>query len=59
MLKAMNALTINGTWEIEELPKGKKTLEYRWVCTMKHRADGTGKRYKARLVAKELPKLLA
>ena len=32
---------------------GKKTVECEWVLTIKNRADGTIKRYKTLLVAKE------
>ena len=34
------------------LPRGKKIVSYKWVYTIKHRADGTIERYKAELVAK-------
>ena len=48
----MNALKKNGTWEIVELPEGKKTVGCKWVFTVKFNADGSINRYKARLVAK-------
>jgi len=34
------------------LPKGKKTIGYKWVFKIKHKADGSIERYKASLVAK-------
>ena len=52
MVDEMNALKKNGTWELTELPCGKKIVGCKWVFTMKNRADGTVERYKARLVAK-------
>lgn len=35
-----------------ELPRGKKTVGYKWVFTIKFKSDGSLERYKARLVAK-------
>ena len=35
-----------------ELHKGKKIVDYKWIFTIKYKANGTIKRYKARLVAK-------
>lgn len=40
------------TWEIVQQPEGKKPVGCRRVCTVKHKADGTIDRYKARLIAK-------
>ena len=48
----MNALKKNGTWEIVNLPREKKTVGCKWVFTVKCRADRSIERYKARLVAK-------
>ena len=42
----------NGTWEMVNLPKGKKLVGCKWVFTLKYHADGTIERHKARLVAK-------
>lgn len=36
----------------EPLPKGKKTVGYKRIFTIKHKADGSIERYKARLIAK-------
>ncbi|RVW49829.1 Retrovirus-related Pol polyprotein from transposon TNT 1-94 [Vitis vinifera] len=41
----------NQTWELTELPVGKKTLHNKWVYRIKNEHDGS-KRYKARLVVK-------
>ena len=46
------ALTKNGTWEVVDLPKGKRPVGWKWVFTVKYESDGTVERYKARLVAK-------
>ena len=55
-MKAMNeemgSLQKNGTYQLVELPKGKRPLKCKWVFKLKK--DGNGKlvRYKARLVVK-------
>ena len=48
----MRALIQNDTWEIVDLPKGKKSVGCRWIFTLKYNADGTLVRQKARLVAR-------
>ena len=42
----------NHTWELVDLPKGKKPIGCKWVYKVKLKSDGTLERYKARLVAK-------
>lgn len=46
----VDALQRNHTWDLEELPPGKKALGSKWVFTIKLRSDGTIERHKARLV---------
>ncbi|KAG7572108.1 Reverse transcriptase RNA-dependent DNA polymerase [Arabidopsis suecica] len=41
-----------GTFSVVTLPEGKKPIGCRWVYRIKHHADGTIDRYRARLVAK-------
>ena len=48
----MQALEKNNTWEIVDLPKGKKSVGCKWVFTFKYEADGSLERYKTRLIAK-------
>ena len=48
----MNALQINSTWEIVDLPEEKNTVGCKWVFTVKCKADGSVEKYKARLVMK-------
>ena len=52
VLEEMSALKKNQTWEIVNLPKGKKTIGCKWVFTLKCRSDGSIERYKTKLVAK-------
>ncbi|KAL4580545.1 hypothetical protein LXL04_016743 [Taraxacum kok-saghyz] len=55
-IKAMNleleALYRNNTWEITDLPKGRKPIGCRWIYKIKYKSNGEIERYKARLVAK-------
>ncbi|WVZ00646.1 hypothetical protein V8G54_026715 [Vigna mungo] len=51
MKDEMKSLMSNQTWELVELPIGKKTLHNKWVYRVKEDHDGS-KRYKARLVVK-------
>jgi hypothetical protein len=45
-------LDANATWELVALPKDKKAIGCKWVYKIKHNADGSMNRYKARLVTK-------
>ena len=51
MDEEMKALLLNYTWEIVPLPKGKRTVDYCWVFTLKC-TQNAGNKPKARLVAK-------
>ena len=47
----VQALVDNGTFEVVELPPGKRAIGSRWVFKVKRNADGSIERYKARCVA--------
>ena len=53
-VKAMNeeleALEMNNTWEITELPPGKTPIGCKWLHRIKYCPDGSVDRYKSRLV---------
>ncbi|KAK2998527.1 hypothetical protein RJ639_023483 [Escallonia herrerae] len=52
MLEEIQALDDNHTWDLVNLPEGKKAVGCKWVNTVKFNADGSMARLKARLVAK-------
>ncbi|GJS67380.1 ribonuclease H-like domain-containing protein, partial [Tanacetum coccineum] len=51
MNQEMNALLRNGTWDIVELPKGRKAIGNKWIYKIKYQSSGEIDRFKARLVA--------
>jgi hypothetical protein len=53
MKEEMSALQKNKTWELVQLPRGKKTVGCKWVFTVKQTPEGKVERYKARMVAKD------
>ena len=52
MKSELDALAKNGTWSIVDLPHNVKPIGSKWVYKIKHKADGSIERYKARLVSK-------
>ena len=48
----LDALSLNETWEIVDLPNDKQPIGCKWVYKIKRKSDGTVERFKARLVAK-------
>ena len=48
----MDALQKNKTWELVDLPGGKKPMGCKWVFAVKFKGDGSLEWYKARLIAK-------
>ena len=52
MVEEMQALDDNDTWNLVQLPVGKKAIGCRWVFVVKVNPDGSVAQLKARLVAK-------
>ena len=50
MQKEIEALNNNNTWDLVDLPAGKRAISSKWVYKVKLKSDGTLERYKARLV---------
>ena len=40
VMEEMKALKNNETWEVSDLPKGKKTVGCKWIFTTKFKPDG-------------------
>jgi hypothetical protein len=51
MKEEMDSLVNNHTWDLVQLPEGKRALKNKWVYKLKEE-DGEKKWYKARLVVK-------
>ncbi|CAI7913309.1 unnamed protein product [Closterium sp. NIES-54] len=52
MESELKSIEENGTWELVELPEGRKAITSKWLFKIKSDADGKIGRYKSRLVAK-------
>ena len=52
MTQEFEALYANDTWDLVALPPNKQAVGCRWVNKVKHKADGSIERFKARLVVK-------
>lgn len=46
------SLIKNKTWDLLDLPPGKKPIGCKWMYKLKYKADGTLDKYKEQLVAK-------
>ena len=50
MAKEIEALELNNTWVIADLPPEHKPINCKWVYKVRYNADGSIERYKAYLV---------
>ena len=48
----IEALELNDTWVLTDLPEHKNAIGCKWVYKIKHKSNGSIERYKARLIAK-------
>ncbi|CAI7803810.1 unnamed protein product [Closterium sp. NIES-54] len=48
----LKSIEENGTWELVELPEGRKAITSKWLFKIKSDADSKIEQYKSRLVAK-------
>ena len=52
MKEDFSSLHKSNTWELVDLPPGRKLIQCKWVYKTKFASDGSPLKYKARLVAK-------
>ena len=57
MKTEIEALALNKTWQIVDVPPNVQPIGCKWVYKIKRRPDGSVERYKARLVAKGFAKI--
>jgi hypothetical protein len=56
MQEEYDSLMTNNTWTLVPLPAGRKPVSCKWVFKIKQGANGEVERYKAKLMARGLPK---
>ena len=52
MVSELDSLKANNTWDLVDLPEGKKPISCKWVFKTKRDASGKVEKHKARVVAK-------
>jgi hypothetical protein len=52
MKDEMKSMSSNGVWDLEDIPKGAKTVGYKWVYKIKYNSKENIEMFKARLVTK-------
>jgi hypothetical protein len=52
MMEEYNSIMKNDVWEVVPRPEGKSVVTSRWLYKLKHVADGSIEKYKARFVAR-------
>ncbi|CAI7736451.1 unnamed protein product [Closterium sp. NIES-54] len=54
MESELKSIEENGTWELVELPEGRKAITSKWLLNIKSDTDGNIERYKSRLLMLKL-----
>ena len=52
MMEEYQSIMKNGVWDIVPKPKGKSVVSSKWIYKIKHVANGSIEKYKARFVAR-------
>jgi len=52
MEEEIDLMKSNQVWQLVDLPRDSKAIGNKWILKIKHKVDGSIKRYKTRLVAK-------
>ena len=52
MMEEYNSIMKNGVWEVVPRPKEKSTVTSKWLYKIKHAADGSIEKFKARFIAR-------
>ena len=52
MAKEYESIIHNDVWEVVPRPNGESVVTSKWLYKIKHRADGSIEKYKARFVAR-------
>src|SRR5713226_3737955 len=52
MIKEYQSVMKNDVWDVVPRPKGKSVVTSKWIYKIKHAADGSIEKYKARFVAR-------
>ena len=52
MMEEYNSIMKNDVWEVVPRPEGKSVVTSKWLYKLKHVADGSIEKYKARFVAR-------
>ena len=53
MIEEYQSITKNDVWEVVPRSKGKSVVTSKWICKIKHAADGSIDKYKARFVSQK------
>ena len=51
-MEEYNSIMKNGVWEVVSRPEGKSVVTSKWIYKIKHDADGSIEKFKARFVAR-------